>query len=117
MKKILWGVSALAISFTAIAGGGASSSWQPQVSPGYCVTTPSPQEDVKWRDTSECQEVLNKGYAHGVFVSGTAVYEGGLTYCYAGTVTPGSGVKMNIPKSINGAGFTGIGGSQAQWVK
>ncbi|MFQ6246870.1 hypothetical protein ACLMPP_20655 [Yersinia enterocolitica] len=117
MKKVLFGISALAMSFTALAGGGGSS-WQPSVSPGYCVTTPSPQEEVKWRDIKECQEVITKGYARGVAVSGVAVYEGGqITHGYFGTVTPSRGFTMDVPKSIDGAKFKGIASSQAQWIK
>lgn len=117
MKKVLLGISALAMSFTALAGGGGSS-WQPSVSPGYCVTTPSPQEEFKWRDIKECQEVITHGYARGVAVSGLAVYEGGqITYGYSGIVTPNRGFTMNVPESIDGAKFKGIASSQAQWIK
>ncbi|HBA7004133.1 TPA: hypothetical protein J1184_004749 [Escherichia coli] len=117
MKNLLLGVTTLAISFAALAGGGGSS-WQPQVSPAYCVTTPSPQEEVKWRSqVSACQEVIENGYARGVLISGVAVYKGGqITQGFTGTVTPGSGFLMNVPKSINGAKFVGLGQIQAQWI-
>ncbi|EKN3608773.1 hypothetical protein [Yersinia enterocolitica] len=117
MKKVLFGISALAMSFTALAGGGGSS-WQPSVSPGYCVTAPWPQEEIKWRDIKECQEVITKGYARGVTVSGVAVYEGGqITYGYFGAVTPSRGFTMDVPKSIDGVKFKGIASTQYQWIK
>lgn len=117
MVKVLLGISALSLSFTALAGS-AGLSWHPSVKPGRCVTMPSPQEEFKWRKIKECDEVIAKGYANGVFVSGTAVYSGGqITQSYAGTVTPTHGFKLNIPTNIDGAKFIGMGHKTFQWIK
>ena len=117
MKKLLLGFSALAVSFTALAGGGGSS-WQPSVGPAYCVTSAAPQEEMKWRDVSQCREVIEKGYARGVLISGLIVYEGGqITKGYSGTVTPTSGFKVDAPKSIEGAKFSATAKTQAEWFR
>ncbi|EIQ1940982.1 hypothetical protein LUT55_004655 [Escherichia coli] len=117
MKKVLLGFSALAVSFTALAGGGGAS-WQPSVSPAYCVSAPAPQEEIKWRNIGECQEVIEKGYAMGVAISGKIIYQGGqITRGFSGIVTPNQGVKVNAPQSIDGAKFTGVAEVKAEWLK
>ena len=117
MKKVLLGITALTMSFAALAGGGGSS-WQPSVSPGHCVkNSPSPQTDLVWNNIPACNEVISKGYASGVYVSGKLVYEGGqITRGYSGFLKPGQNVKMDYPKEINGKKFIGTAASNYQWL-
>lgn len=118
MKKVLLCIAAFSISFATLAGGGGPS-WRPSVTPARCVNKPSPQEPFKWRSNiKECQDVITKGYASGVFVSGVAVYKGGqITYSYSANVTPSHGPVFAVPKEINGQKFVGIGQTNYQWIK
>ena len=116
-KKLLLGLTALTMSAAALAGGGGSS-WQPSVGPGHCIkNSPEPQVDLVWNDIPECNEVISKGYASGVYVSGTLVYQGGqTTRGYSGFLRPGQNVKMDYPKEINGSKFSGTASSNHQWL-
>lgn len=116
-KKVLLGITALTMSAAALAGGGGSS-WQPSVSPAQCIkNSPEPQVDLVWNDTPACNEVISKGYASGVYVNGTLVYEGGqITRGYSGFLKPGQNVKMDYPRSIDGKNFKGTSSSNHQWL-
>lgn len=117
MKKIIFGMSVLALSFSAFAGGGGSS-WQPSVSPAHCIkNSPEPQVDLVWNDIPACNEVISNGYASGVYVNGILVYQGGqITRGYSGFLRPGQNVKMDYPKEINGKKFIGLASSNHQWL-
>lgn len=116
-KKVLLGLTALTMSAAALAGGGGSS-WQPSVGPAHCIkNSPEPQVDLVWNDIPACNEVISKGYASGVYVSGTLVYQGGqTTRGYSGFLKPGQNVKMDYPKEINGSKFIGTASSNHQWL-
>ena len=115
-KKALLGITALTMSFATLAGGPV---WSPSVTPGHCLkNSPTPQEDVVWNDIPACNEVISKGYASGVYINGTLVYEGGqITRGYSGFLRPGQNVKMDYPKVIDGKKFQGLAATNHQWLK
>lgn len=66
MKKVVLAFSVLAMSFSALAGGGGSS-WQPSVGPAYCIkNSAAPQEGQVWSDIPACNEVCRKDHASSV---------------------------------------------------
>ncbi|EGI42462.1 protein CexE (CfaD-dependent expression extracytoplasmicprotein) [Escherichia coli TA280] len=104
-------------SFSAVAGGGGAS-WQPSVTPGQCVlNVPAPGVTLKWNNTQACNEVISRGYAASVYVSGLFIYEGGqITRRYSGNVAPGHDHYFSEPKEIDGKKFSSLGQTNYQWV-
>ncbi|EEZ5662147.1 TPA: hypothetical protein J1Y11_004688 [Escherichia coli] len=116
-EKVLFGIAGLAMSFSVFAGGGGSS-WQPSVSPAQCIKNqPSPQAQLVWNNTDACNEVVSKGYATGVYVSGLFVYQGGQTTVrFTGAANPRRAEKLNYPESIDGKKFTAVASTNYQWI-
>lgn len=119
MSKYIIGLSVLFISsFSAIAGGGAT--WTPSISASQCVepTDDQPVGGWKWRDTSACNEVITRGYAEGVTVSGVVVYDGGQdTVGYSGFVKPNHRYTIQAPATYNGKKHRGYADSYIYWLK
>lgn len=118
MKKSVIGLSFFICSFTAVAGGG--SSWAPSVSPGQCLnfTGTGDVGGYKWHNSNACNEVIDRGYAQGVLVSGKVIYEGGQSsFGYSGFVAPGRDYTIQAPASYQGKKKTGLAETYAQWLK
>lgn len=117
-EKVLLGIAGLAMSFSVLAGGGGTS-WQPSVGPADCLkTVPSPQVQLLWNDIDACNDVVKKGYAYGVYVSGFFIYEGGQAAIqFTGAANPSKGEKLNYPETLNGNKYKGTTGVKYQWIK
>lgn len=120
MRKYIFVSSLILSSFSAFAGGGGSS-WQPSVGPGQCLaflTDTGTIGGYAWRDTSECNEVISRGFAQGVFVSGKVVYAGGQdVFGYSGIVSPNNKFIIDAPDSYNGNSKIGLADGFTQWFK
>lgn len=122
MKKILFGMSALIMSFSTIAGGGGS--WSPSISPGHCVKVSYNPFTVSWDNMSQCNEAITNGYAKGVGFSGVVSYGSGSQSAnmraFNGVVKPGvqlSAAQVGVPETIDGKKINGVGNIAAFWAQ
>ncbi|MGU0017142.1 hypothetical protein ACVXG9_28590 [Escherichia coli] len=51
----------------------------------------------KWNDTDSCNEVVRRGYASGVMVSGKVFYDGAPSISYTGHVAPNKPYARQAP--------------------
>lgn len=117
-KKLIFGLTGMAISFGVLAGGGGSA-WQPSVGPEQCLKgTLSPKAQLSWNNTPECNDVIRNGYATGAYVSGLFVYEGGQeTIRFNGAASPYRTEKLDYPESVDGKKFRALADIRYQWIK
>ncbi|OKU66955.1 hypothetical protein [Escherichia coli] len=122
MKRIILSLSVIFCSHSALAG---STDWQPSVGPGQRIVYAEIGETggYKWNNQNECNEVVRRGYAIGVGVSGKVIYEGnkpgynGDSISYSGIVTPDRDYKRQAPAVYNGKKKVAHGDSYTYWVK
>ncbi|CAM6624225.1 TPA: hypothetical protein ACNB0W_004647 [Escherichia coli] len=122
MKKIIFGMSALIMSFSSIAGGGGS--WSPSISPEHCVGVSYNPFSVFWTGMKQCQEAIDHGYAQGVGFSGVVSYgngnESSNMRAFSGVVHPGERLtskQLGVPETIGNAKINGTGKIAAFWVQ
>jgi hypothetical protein len=118
MKKIILALPFLTSCFPAFAGG-SGPEWQPQISAGQCIqyTEIGETGGYKWNNIDSCNEVVRRGYASGVFISGKVVYEGGGYVEYTGLVTPSTPYARQAPSTYNGKKKVGHGGAYTYWAR
>ncbi|EFG2855693.1 hypothetical protein BOZ10_005120 [Escherichia coli] len=122
MKKIILSLSVIAFSHSVSAG---STNWQPSVGPGQCIVYAEIGETggYKWNNQNDCNEVVRRGYASGVGVSGRVIYEGntpgtnGDSIGYTGIVTPDRPYERQAPATYKGKKKVGHGDSYTYWAK
>ncbi|BHI70976.1 hypothetical protein JNE17039_45260 (plasmid) [Escherichia coli] len=122
MKKITLSLSVFIFSHTAFAG---STDWQPSVGPGQCIVYAEIGETggYRWNNQNACNEVVRRGYAFGVGVSGKVIYEGntpgtnGDSISYTGIVTPEKDYARQAPAIYNGKKKVAHGDSYTYWAK
>lgn len=122
MKKIILSLSVIVFSHSVFAG---STNWQPSVGPGQCIVYAEIGETggYKWNNQDDCNEVVRRGYASGVGVSGRVIYEGntpgtnGDSIGYTGIVTPDKPYKRQAPATYKGKKKVGHGDSYTYWAK
>ncbi|EDW5993848.1 hypothetical protein ZS55_004494 [Salmonella enterica subsp. salamae] len=86
----------LATSSSAIAGGGGNNSWQPSVSPEFCVVVSGPLSGpFVWYRDSGCAEVIQTGYAKGVRYSGVFYYTDGTKLGFNTIILPNSSIQFH----------------------
>lgn len=102
-------------SFSAMAGSApGTDSWQPRVSPETCLIVKGPiNGPLGWYNDSACVEVIEKGYAKGVEVSGRFRYQDGTALWFKTIILPHSTVQYNH----NGRGIDGIDKVSASWLR
>ncbi|WP_139817102.1 hypothetical protein [Escherichia coli] len=114
MKKLLvlaplvFGV----LSSASYAGGG-QASWQPKVEPINCIA--SGGNSFFWRNISDCNEVISKGYAKGVHYSGKFNYDDGSSIDFSGFVTPNQ--SYTPPKHPQGKKLASLSNTKWYWAK
>ncbi|EAA2746865.1 hypothetical protein [Escherichia coli] len=117
MKKLFFAFPLVISSFSTFAGGG--SEWQPTVSPGQCIeyTEIGETGGYKWNDTDSCNEVVRRGYASGVMVSGKVFYDGAPSISYTGHVAPNKPYARQAPLYNDGKKKWGHGDSYTYWAR
>ena len=112
MKKYLLLINALVISFASHAGG----SWSPAIGPDLCIKK---QYDwntftgFMWDNSTECNDVIEKGYAKGVHYSGTFVTIDDENIPLDGYITP---YQSYNPDSIKGKKLKDLLTNKIEWA-